>query len=66
MDKDIDKAVLNAAANVEVETGDIPKQTLNEIKDYLLSELNVKENLESIQADKLEENQEEMKNGRSK
>ena len=66
MDKDIDKAVLNAAANVEVETGDISKQTLNEIKDYLLSELNVKENLESIQADKLEENQEEMKNGRSK
>ena len=66
MDKDIDTAVLNAAANVEVETGDIPKQTLNEIKGYLLSELSGKEDLESMQTDKLSENQGEMENGRSK
>ena len=42
MEGNIDKAILNAAANVEVETGDIPKQTLKEIKEYLLSGLDEK------------------------
>ena len=44
MNETIDKVLLNAAANVEVETGDISKQTLNEIKEYLISELDSNKN----------------------